>query len=134
MMETEDFENKLLQMTKPEVSQLMHQDMLADAIVKAKDKFVLSAWWLCVPMYIIAAFVMKSFYMPQATLASSMHEFADKQKLISILFFVLAPIAFIILNFISLRTMFKLSGNIKTAWLNALMILLSLLILFIYIF
>ena len=37
-MKMKNFENILIQMTKPEVSQLKHQDILANAIIKAKDK------------------------------------------------------------------------------------------------
>ena len=56
----QNFENKLIQMTKPEVSQLKHQDMLANEITKAKDKSVVSWWWLCIPLYIIATLIMKT--------------------------------------------------------------------------
>ncbi len=60
-MEMKNFEDKLFHMTKPEVSQLKHQDMLANAITKAKDKSVLSWWWLSIPLYLITTLLMKSF-------------------------------------------------------------------------
>jgi hypothetical protein len=131
-METQDFENKLSQMKKPEVSNLEHQAILAEAIIKAKDKLVLSSWWLSIPMYIIAAFIMKSIYMPQTTLLISLHEFAAKQKLLAILLFIVVPILFIILNFISIRNTYKISGSLKYAWLNLLIILFSILLLLIF--
>jgi len=33
-------------MTKPEIQGLKHESMLADAITNAKDKSVVSWWWL----------------------------------------------------------------------------------------
>jgi hypothetical protein len=125
-------------MTKPEVSHLKHQDMLTDAIIKAKDKFVLSFWWLSIPLYIVAAFVMKSAFMPQATLYSSIHEFADKEKYLSILIFLVSPLTFIVLNTISIRKVYIMLGGkatiefIRTVWLNFLIILFSVLTLLIY--
>lgn len=131
-MDTGDFENKLLQMEKPEVTQLEHQDMLAEAIIKAKDSFVLSSWWLSIPGYIVGAFVMKSLYMPQTKLIISLHEFEARQKVLSLLLFILVPVLFTILNLISMRNTYKVTGSLKYAWLNILMILFSVLVLFIF--
>jgi hypothetical protein len=137
-METQNFEDKLLQMTKPEVSNLKHQDMLAGVIIKAKDKSVLSFWWLCLPLYIIAAFLMKSAFMPQATLASSIYEFISKEKYLSVIVFLIAPLAFIVLNLISIRKVYIMLGNpkakelVKVSWFNLLIVLLFLLVLVIY--
>lgn len=36
----EKFEETLINMTKPQVSQLKHEDMLAKAVTRAKDKSV----------------------------------------------------------------------------------------------
>lgn len=132
-METEHFENKLLQMKKPEVTHLEHEQILAEAIINAKDKFVLSLWWLSIPLYVIGAFIMKSLYMPQATLFTSIHEFATRQRLLSILLFIVAPIVFIVLNFVSIRNTNKISGSLKYTWLNFLVIICSILLLLIYI-
>ena len=137
-MELQNFENSLLKMTKPEVSELKHQDMIADAIIKAKDNSALSWWWLCIPLYVIAAFCMKSLFMPQATLITSIHEFSSKEKYLSILLFLIVPIAFIILNFFSIRKVHQTSGSsvnlnlFKHVWFNVLIILFSILILIIY--
>lgn len=137
-MEQNNFEEKLLRMTKPEVSQLKHEDMLAKAIITAKEKSVLSAWWLSIPLYMLAMLLMKSFYMPSTTLLSNLHELAHQMKYTSLLFFVFVPIIFIIINFISIRKIYFFSGSpkkisfLKTVWLNALIILASLIILFVY--
>ncbi len=137
-MEIKDFEAKLLYMTKPEVSQLKHQDMLANAITKAKDQSVLSWWWLSIPLYLIATLLMKSFFMPSTTLMSNLHDLTSKEKYSSVLFFVVLPVVFIIINFMSIRKIYFLSGNPKTTafftavWFNALIIIASIIILIIY--
>ena len=137
-MEMQNFEEKLIQMTKPEVSQLKHQDMLANAITKAKDKSVLSWWWISIPLYIIVALLMKSVFMPNTTLISNIHEFINKERYSSVLFFLVLPIMFIVINFISIRRIYFLSGNQKTinflqsVWFNVLIIFLSILVLIIY--
>jgi len=137
-MEKQKFEEKLLRMTKPEVSDLKHQDMLAYAITKAKDKSVLSWWWLSIPLYIVAMLLMKSAFIPNTTLISNIHELAIKERYISILFFLVVPIVFIIVNLLSIRKIYYLSGSPKTLnflqtnWYNVLMLILSFLILLIY--
>lgn len=125
-------------MTKPEITHLKHEDMLADALITAKDKSALSWWWLSVPLYIIAAFIMKSFFMPRATFIVSMHEFSNKEKVLSLFFFLIVPIVFSILNFFSIRKIYKtmetrnMPDLLQATWFNFLMILLSILILIIY--
>jgi hypothetical protein len=137
-MENEEFEEKLIQMTKPEVNQLKHQDMLAKAIANAKDKTVLSLWWLIIPLYIISMLLMKSIYMPNTTLSSGIHDFAFKQRFIAFFFFIILPIIFIIINTISIRKVYILSGSpksisyLKTVWLNVLIIFFLILILIVY--
>jgi len=134
----ENFENKLIQMTKPEVSQLKHQDMLANAISKAKDKSVVSWWWLCIPLYMIATLLMKTFFIPGTTLISNIYALKGKERYSSVLFFMVIPIVFIIINVISIRRIYLLSGSpksiyfIRAIWFNALIIILSMLVLIIY--
>ena len=137
-MKMENFEDILTKMTKPEVANLKHEDMLANAIRKAKDKSVISWWWLSIPLYLIAALLMKSFFMPQTTLLSNIHEMAGKEIYTSVLFFLVLPIVFIIINLISIQNIHFLSGSPKKisflgiVWLNVLMIVFSILILIIY--
>ena len=137
-MKTENFEDTLNQMTRPEVSHLKHQDMLANAIIRAKDRSVLSAWWLSIPLYIIAAFTMKSLFMRNTTLIYNIHEYAQKEKYSAMLFFIIVPIAFIILNIVTIKKIHFLSGSPKTlsffeaVWFNVLIIIASLFILIIY--
>ena len=137
-METRNFEEKLIQMTKPDVNQLKHQDLLANSIINAKDKSVVSWWWLSIPLYLIVMFLMKSFYMPQTTLISNIHDLTTHQKIFSAIFFLILPIVFILLNFMSIRKIYFLSGSPKsltffwTVWFNVILILFSILILIIY--
>jgi len=137
-MEKIDFEEKLVQMTKPEVNQLKHQDMLAKAIANAKDKTVLSWWWLIIPLHVISMLLMKSLFMPNTTLISNIHELTTRHKLVTYIFFLILPILFILLNIISIRKVYHLSGNpksfffLKSVWLNIMMILFSILILIVF--
>ncbi len=137
-MDTQNFEEKLTIMTKPVVNQLKHQDMLADAIAKAKDKSIISWWWLIIPLYIISALLMKSLYMPQSTFISNIHDLTTKQKFTSTIFFLILPVVFIIINLFSIRKVNFLSGSprtisfLKTVWFNVLIILFSIMILIIY--
>lgn len=137
-MEKDEFEKKLFQMTKPEVDQLKHQDMLADAIANSKDKTVLSLWWLIIPLYTIMMFLMKSLFMPGATLSSSIHDLITKQRFVAYLFFLISPLIFILINIISIRKVYILSGSpkslnlLKTVWLNVLIIIFSIFVLIVY--
>ena len=137
-MEIKEFEEQLIKMRKPEVSQLKHQDMLANAVTSAKDKSVLSVWWLSIPLYMLATLLMQSYFKPSTTLFSNLHVLAQKMKYSSILFFVVIPVVFILINFISIRKIYFLSGNpkilvlLKAAWFNLLIILTSFIILIIY--
>jgi hypothetical protein len=137
-MDTQNFEEKLTKMTKPVVNQLKHQDMLVDAIAKAKDKSIMSWWWLIIPLYIISALLMKSLYMPHSTFISNIHDLTTKQKFTSAIFFLILPVVFIIINLLSIRKVNFLSGSpgtisfLKTVWFSVLIILFSILILIIY--
>jgi hypothetical protein len=124
--------------TKPEIQGLKHEAMLADAIINAKDKSVVSWWWLSVPVFIILMLMMKSTFMPGTTLISNMHELESNQKYMSLIFFLISPLILIIINAFSIRKIYFLSGNPKsinflgTIWVNILIITFSILILIIY--
>jgi hypothetical protein len=137
-MEKENFEKKLKDMTKPEIQGLKHEAMLENAIINAKDKSVVSWWWLSVPVFIILMLMMKSTFMPGTTLISNMHELESNQKYMSLIFFLISPLVLIILNAFSIRKIYFLSGSPKsinflgTIWANILIIAFSVLILIIY--
>lgn len=134
----ENFEDKLTRMTKPEVTQLKHQNMLANSISKAKDGSVLSLWWLSIPLYIIAVLLMKTVFMPHTTLFSNLHDLTEKNKYSSLLVFLLFPLIFITINIISIRKTYFLLGSawtvnfFKAVWANILVIICSIIVLIIY--
>ena len=137
-MEKQNFEKKLTEMEKPEIYPLKHKDMLANAIINAKDKSVVSWWWLSIPLFIIAMLLMKSVYMPGTTLISNIHELASREKYMSLIYFLISPIVLIVVNAFSIRKIYYLTGSpksmnfLETVWLNILIIALSVLILLIY--
>lgn len=138
MVEKDNFEMKLTKMSKPEIPHLKHEDMFGNAIVNAKDKSIVSLWWLSVPVFIIMMLVMKSIYMPGTTLISNMSEMEIRNKYISIVFFLVSPIIIIVFNALSIRKIFSLSGNprsvnfLAAVWINVLAIILSAFVLIIY--
>ena len=139
-MEKENFEKKLENMTKPEIRALKHEDMLASAIINAKDKSIVGWWWLSVPAFVILMLMMKSVFMSGTTLISNIHEMESTQKYMSIIFFLISPLILIIINAFTIKRIHFLSGSPKlvnflgTVWYNVLIIILSLLILIIYLF
>jgi hypothetical protein len=133
-----NFEENLINMSKPEISHLKHQDMLANAIINAKDKSVVSLWWVSIPLYLLAAFAMKSIYFPQTTWISTFRELTSKQGYLAVLLFIVLPVILIIINSLTIRQLYFLYGNtklsllIKTVLAQILIIILSLLILLFY--
>lgn len=132
------FEDLLSNMSKPEVSDLKHAGLLAKAITNAKDKTVVSFWWLLIPLYVLAALVMKSIYMPHNSFRDNLHELASKDSYTSLLLFLVLPILLIIINTLSIRKIYflsgkpELSGFVKHNYTYILFIIVSLLLLIIY--
>ncbi len=131
------FEEKLTKLTKPEVIRLEHGELLCDALIRARDRSALSWWWLVLPLYVIAALLMKSYFMPGAALTSNLKEWSSDHYWISISFFVAVPVVLMVLNIRTLRQIYRLAGNPKIyeffryAWFHILIILLSTSVLFI---
>ena len=137
-METQYFEKILNEMEKPEIHNLKHEDLLSKAIINAKDKSVVSWWWLSVPVFVILMLIMKSTFIPGTTLISNMHELERNQKLISIIFFLISPLILILVNALTIKKIHFLSGSPKSfiffeaVWFNILIIAVSICILIIY--
>jgi hypothetical protein len=137
-MDIFNFEKKLKEMTKPEVSQLKHEDLLSKTLINAKDRSVVSWWWLSIPLYLIMMFMMKSTYYPGTTLISGIHDMAAKQRFLAVAIFVIVPIVFILINFFTIKKVYYLSGSptttnfLKIIWSNLVMIFFAILILIIY--
>ena len=136
--ENQLFEQKLREMTKPEVSELKHQELLGKALLRAKAKSVLSGWWLSVPLYVLVMFAMKSLFLPGTTLMSNLREMAMKHSGLTLMLFLILPMAFIIISVLSIRRIRFLSGSrriydlFKVAWFNLMIIALSLIAIVIY--
>jgi len=132
------FEETLSGMTTPEVPELKHQALLADAIARGKSTSVLSLWWISIPIYVTALFLMKSAYMRNTTLLSNLHEFFARSRYLAAGFFVVAPAVLIVMNAASIRRIYFLSGSprsaafIRETWFQAAVIVASLIVLFIY--
>lgn len=125
-------------MTKPEVTDLKHQEMLSDAIIKAKEKSVMSWWWISIPLFIICMLIMKSMFMHGTSLISNLKEYSEKEKLASFFLFIVVPSILIILNLISIRKVFKFYGSPKETgflnivWFNVAIIFFSIFAIIIY--
>ena len=137
-METRNFEDKLIHMTKPGVTNLKHQDMLADAVLKAKEKSIVSWWWICIPLFIISMLIMKSMFMPGTSLISNIQDYSEKEKYSAAFFFIIVPAVLIIVNLLSIRKVFKFYGSPKESsfleivWLNVAIIIFSVLVIVIF--
>lgn len=134
----ENFEEILNRMNKPDITRLKHSDLLVKAIASSKDKSVVSFWWLLIPLYAIAAMMMKSLYIPQSPFRYNLHQFEEKEGHLSLLLFLLLPLLLIVINLLTIKKIYYLSGSPKTTeflifiWNNILVILISILLLIFY--
>ena len=126
---TSNFERKLSNMSKPDLPNLAHEGNQEKAVMSAKEKQVLSFWWLCIPVYIIAAMLMKTLYNPQASFHSGIH--TANPNYTGILLFVVLPVLVIVINLVSIKQLLFLSLK-KQVWVNIGLVLVSILVLFIY--
>ena len=137
-MKKQNFEKELSEMKKPVITELKHEAILSDAIINAKDKSVVSWWWLSISLFIILMLLMKSFYMPGSTLLSGLHELAVSHKYVSFIFFLISPIILILVNILTIRKIYFLSGSPRLlnflwiVWFNIVIIVLSAMVLLIY--
>jgi hypothetical protein len=119
----EDFEKMMTEISKPEIKQLKHQDLLADQIMQSKNRTVLSFWWLLIPLYIITTLTMKTLYM-KTSLKQEIGLFKTNNPIMSILLFLMVPVLTIIFNAFISR---------KRTIVGKALIILSCIVLFIYI-
>lgn len=137
-MEMEKFEESLSRMTKPEVKELMHEEALAKGIASVRDKSTVSLWWLSIPVYLIAAFIMKSLYTPGLSIDSAFQELFESQSYLSALLFLVLPILLVVINFINAKQLLFLygqsdgMGRLKLVLVEVIVIAVSLIVLIIY--
>ena len=131
----DEFEEKLLKMTKPEVDKLKHESMLAQEIIKAKEKSVLSLWWISLPLYVVAMFLMKALFDPEGNFFLYLYEFVLSSSYKVVILFYVLPLVMIWINAVSVWRVYFLAGGppvmpfLRFVWFNILMILLSLFLL-----
>ncbi|MGA7722724.1 MAG: hypothetical protein WCA84_16265 [Ignavibacteriaceae bacterium] len=134
-----NFKDKLTNMSLPEINNLRHEELLAKVITSAHSKTAISFWWIIIPLYVIAAFVMKSFFVTHSTLRSNLRELADKTGYLTNLLFILMPVILIVTNMLSIKNIYFLSGSPKTikflsaAVIQIIIIFISLIIILVYI-
>jgi hypothetical protein len=109
-----NFKDKLTDMSKPEINDLRHEELLAKVITSARSKTTISFWWIIIPMYVIAAIVMKSFFVIHSTFRSNLRELTDKNGYFNYLIFIIMPIILIVTNLLSIKNIYFLSGSPKS--------------------
>jgi hypothetical protein len=134
-METSEFEKKLHDMSKPEIDQLSHQNLVAHAISQAKDKSIVGLWWLAIPAFLIAMLWMKSTYMPQQCFFTILKETISGQPPLMEFIFYFVPVTLTVLNAWTIKKVNYLLGGpgifklFQAVGQNVVMILLALFIL-----
>jgi len=137
-MEKQNFENSLKKMNKPEINELRHTELLSRLITNAKDKSVVSWWWICIPLFMLFMLTLKSIYMPGTSLISNLNELKSREMIMSLIFFLITPVILIVINAMSILKIHRLSGNpgirgiLEYIWFNLLNIGLSLFVLIVY--
>jgi len=107
----DDFEKTLLNMSKPEIPPLRHEEILSKALFMNRHRHAVSWWWLGIPLYIIGALIMKSMYSPGEGLLDGIRQLRDHNKILAYGAFVVVPL---LLMAISAASIFELSKIIKT--------------------
>ncbi|HUI31950.1 MAG TPA: hypothetical protein VLX91_17200 [Candidatus Acidoferrales bacterium] len=138
MEEMQEFEERLKHMEKPMVDELKHQDVLANAIAEARNRSLVSWWWLGVSLYVLVALFMKTLFVPHETLTRNLHEFATRDGWLSILVFLILPGLSIAMNLPAMLRIYReagkpqASGLLRIVWLNVVIVLVSIIVIFIY--
>lgn len=125
-------------MSKPVIPNLKHQELLSRVILRAKDQNTVSWWWLTIPVYLLVTLFMKSMYMPATTWISNIRELVKTEQGLALFFFIVVPMMIIIVNLISIRKMLYLYGSpgpvklLKNAWIQVMLIIISMLVILLY--
>lgn len=130
----DSFEESLEKMTKPGVDELNHERALSELIVDSGNRSVLAGWWLSIPLYLTAALVMKAMYVNNSGLIDNLHHLKASSGLYWIYMLVI-PLGVMIMNIRVLMVQCRASAApslpslLGVHWYNALMILMSILLL-----
>ena len=107
----DDFEKTLMEMSKPKLTRLRHQEILSKELFMNRHRNAVSWWWLGIPLYIVTALVMKSVYSPTGSLEAGIRQLKNHNKSLTYLAFVVVPVLLILINAVNL---FKIGRMIKT--------------------
>ena len=137
-MAIENLEDTLKNMTKPDVKELKHEAALSKMVLKVNARSAVSFWWLCIPLYIIAALIMKSYFVPNASFISALRAFTNSRSYTAVLLFLVLPFFLILISLVSIKQLFFLFNSLtkeallKKISIQILIILLSLIVSIIY--
>jgi hypothetical protein len=84
-------------LSKPEINDLKHQNLLSEEIIHAKNRHAMSLWWLLIPLYVIATLTMKTLYM-KTSIKQEIILFKANNQVLSALLFLISPVLIIIFN------------------------------------
>lgn len=107
----ERIEDVLNQMSKPELDELQHEEILARTIVKGQAEARISFWWISIPIYFFLAFLMKSYYTPNLSVPDALHEPFRTHPVIILLVFWWLPATLILICLLNARNAYFLFGN-----------------------
>ncbi len=130
----DSFEESLEKMTKPSVDKLKHERVLSELIVSSRGRSVLAGWWLSIPLYLIAALVMKSMYVNNSGVIDNLLQIKASSGLYWVYMLVI-PLGVMIMNIRILMVQYResaapsLPSLLSVYWYNALMILMSIMLL-----
>lgn len=125
-------------MSKPSVPPLRHAELLPGAIRGAEDRAALSAWWLSIPLFVLAMVGVRTLYGLRGGPFRWLHRIFREQQMLFLALFVIAPLALVVFNIVGMRRIYYLSGDppfgsfLRMTWKNWVVILLCGGILFVY--
>ncbi|HEX5003319.1 MAG TPA: hypothetical protein VFW78_12560 [Bacteroidia bacterium] len=123
----EPFEETLSNMSLPETGELQHRHLLSGQIIQLKEERNLTLWWVTIPLFLIAAFYMRSCYMHNS-FTEGLETFINDQKMPATWLFVIAPALLIVLNAFRIKKIYFLAGSpklinlVSAVWMNLAMI------------
>ena len=133
-----EFKEILEEMSKPEINELKHQELLEKAINTAEEKSVISFWWIIIPLYVIAAMLMKSYFVKESSFFLGFHELTDRESYTAVLIFAVLPLIIIIVNIATLSQLYfhypksGLAKVLKVVLSNVILIIISLVTILFY--
>ncbi len=105
------FEKKLQEISKPEIQELKHQQIIMERILAQNRKTALTWWWAFIPLYVMAAFIMKSWYIPAGGTLTYIKEFISGNPSLSFILFGGLPFLAMLVNMLGVKNIYFYSGS-----------------------